>query len=837
MVLAVGAATLALWLAWHYPLGSVAAVAAVLGVGGVMFWQPWLWLAMVPALLPLIGWAPWSGWLTFEELDLLLLTSAAAGYARLALMPIVPVAPVQAASSTSKSGALGSLLVVMFAASTVWAMGRGFDDAGGFAFGWFQGYMEPMNSVRVGKALFLALLLWPLWRAQSKPAILFAAGMTAGLAAVALTTMWERTAFVGLMNFASEYRTTGMFWEMHVGGAALDGFLALTVPFAVQQLMVARRPAHWVLAGLALGLGVYACLTTFSRGVYLAVPVGLMVMLWLGYRQQRVDSLEPDGEGLSQPRSTETDPHGAAWSARRSMRAGLLVVACFTFAAAWVFPSSGYRGAFAVMGSVVALLALAHGVRQMRLAAWVGGTLLGGVLSAAMVGVFTVVPKSSYVSFALAFFGCMGAVAWAHRHVGSCAVQSAGRLSRAAALGVGCFVGAVVGTGLVFLHWGSAPALSAGLPVLGLLLLSIVSVGLVRQPLWPNTLRWQAVVAGCMLMALTVVGVFSGGDYIGTRFSTGREDMGGRLEHWSQGLDMLGDRDDLNFGRGMGRYPATYYMIGPHEERVGDYRLVTDQKGGHLALSGGLHSLRGGSLFRVSQRVGEPSGKVILNFDVMAAQDVGLSFEVCAKHLLFTEYDCLTHDVGVKGKVGEWQHFEPQMKGDGVSHGDWYAPKLLVFSVAVTTKGGVVALDNLHLRDAKGTDLLANGDFSQGLARWFSSSDRNHLPWHIKNMPLNVVFDQGLLGLGLFVCLISIALWRLSWGAARDHALAPALAGAIVGFGVVGLFDSLLDVPRVAFLFYFLILLAVGGTGRCGMNTKKPPAATKLASAAKAESP
>jgi hypothetical protein len=812
MAMAAGSVMLAFWLAWHYPLGGVAAWVAVLGVGAVMFWQPWLWLVAVPALLPLIGWAPWSGWVTFEELDLLALTSAAAGYARLAYMPIRSVAPVPIALGTRKSAALGWFLVGLFAASTVWAMGRGFDDAGGFAFGWFQGYMEPMNSVRVGKVLFLALLLWPLWRAASQDCDVgchagqrsgshavhawFSAGMAAGLAGVALTTMWERTAFVGLMNFATDYRTTGMFWEMHVGGAALDGYLALTVPFAVQQLMVARKPAHWVGAGLALGLGLYACLTTFSRGVYLALPVGLMVMLWLHYRQQGARGESSSRGGTSQ----------------RSMLAGILVVVCFAVAAAWVFPTSGYRGAFAVMGAVVALLALAHWVRRMRLAAWVGGAMLGVVLSVAMVGAFAVAPKSSYVSFALAFLGCMGVVVWAHRQASANVDPQGRRSSRAAALAVGCFAGAVTSAGLVFLHWGEAPALSAGLPVLGLLLLALVGVGLARRPLWPNTLHWQAVVAGCMLMALTVVGVFSGGDYISNRFSTGRDDMGGRVVHWLQGLGMLGDGADLNFGKGMGRYPATYYMIGPHEERVGDFRLVADEKGSHLAESGGFNSLRGGSLFRVSQRVGLPVGKVMLNFDVKATQDVGLAFEVCPKHLLYTDYGCLTHDLTVKGKPGEWQHFESQMPG-GVSRGDWYAPKLLVFSVAVTTKGGVVALDNLRLHDEGGSDLLANGDFSQGLAHWFSSSDRNHLPWHIKSMLMNVVFDQGLLGLALFVCLITVALWRLTWGAARSHALAPAIVGAIVGFGVVGLFDSLLDVPRVAFLFYFLVLLALGSVG------------------------
>ena len=35
-----------------------------------------------------------------------------------------------------------------------------------------------------------------------------------------------------------------------------------------------------------------------------------------------------------------------------------------------------------------------------------------------------------------------------------------------------------------------------------------------------------------------------------------------------------------------------------------------------------------------------------------------------------------------------------------------------------------------------------------------------------------------------------------------------ALAASLTGFAVVGLFDSLLDVPRLAWLFYLLVLLA-----------------------------
>ncbi|MDP1532160.1 MAG: hypothetical protein Q8L92_01115, partial [Rubrivivax sp.] len=62
-------------------------------------------------------------------------------------------------------------------------------------------------------------------------------------------------------------------------------------------------------------------------------------------------------------------------------------------------------------------------------------------------------------------------------------------------------------------------------------------------------------------------------------------------------------------------------------------------------------------------------------------------------------------------------------------------------------------------------------------------------------------------------------------GRARDHALAPALAAALVGFLVVGLFDSLLDAPRVAFLFQLLALVALSLPGRTpGLRGLRAPA-------------
>jgi O-antigen ligase len=95
------------------------------------------------------------------------------------------------------------------------------------------------------------------------------------------------------------------------------------------------------------------------------------------------------------------------------------------------------------------------------------------------------------------------------------------------------------------------------------------------------------------------------------------------------------------------------------------------------------------------------------------------------------------------------------------------------------------------------------------MAGWFTTSDRFHLPWHIKNLVLNILFDQGAVGLLLFVMLTAGTLYRLIAGAARAHPLAPFIAAALAGFLLVGLFDSLVDVPRLAFLFYLLTFVGL----------------------------
>ncbi len=273
LCLAAGAA-----LAWHHPLWPVP-VLLLFGLWCVTVVRyPAWWLFGVPALLPLLNFSPWTGWLMVEEFDLLLLATLAGGYYRLAA----------SAQDGEGSRVANFYLRWMVAIGLMGLVGlwRGFLDAGSWSLDWFAGYTEATNSVRVFKSLGFALLLSPLLRQevlrdQVRSGVLLASGMVAGLTVVALAALWERAAFPGVTDFSSHYRTVALFWEMHVGGAALDAYLALAAPFAVWALLQARRPVAWFGAAGLLVLVVYAALTTFSRGVYLAVAVPALLLGFL----------------------------------------------------------------------------------------------------------------------------------------------------------------------------------------------------------------------------------------------------------------------------------------------------------------------------------------------------------------------------------------------------------------------------------------------------------------------------------------------------------------------------------------------------------------------------
>jgi len=778
LLLALAAALAGAMVAAHHPLQQPVPILLFVAIAAASGYWPSAWLVALPALIPLVGLAPWSGWLTFEETDLMVLAIAAGGYARNAII-----------SDDRNEGGRTSKLRVLLATATSVAllisMARGFADAGGFNFGWYQGYEGPMNSLRVGKSFFLALLLIPLWdrlraRADERAGMKLAIGLAAGLGSASLAASWERLAFTDLLNFSSDYRTTGLFWEMHVGGAALDGWLALTAPFGIWAIRNARTHLQWVVAAGVLVVAAYASLTTFSRGLYLAIPIALAFLGWHLHRQQ---GQVAGGDA------------GTGW------RFGEWAVAVIVLGlmGGLVFSGSGYRGLLAALGLVALSLWLPATLRHLsarnRLIATICG-VLGGLLLTALAGFVT---KGPYLLYAVVVVPCV-------------ALALLNRQQPTAINGV-AFVASFVALALAAVnlaaHWGGVPALYAYLGALAILLAPVFLAVRAGEKRWPTTLRAQGSVLVVAVAVFAITATLGGGAYVENRFSTIGQDLAGRIRHWQHGMAMLNTGWDVAFGKGLGRFPANYFFAIPDSAFPGTYRLLREGSTFYLRLTGPRHPTSFGDLLRVSQRlpVGV-SGPLRATVTARAEGNVALHLETCEKHLLYAHH-CQIGRKHFKQADGDWQTFEVSLAGTPFKPAAWYGPRFKVFSLGVQGMGKAVDIAHLSLTGPDGTNLLKNGSFRDEMAHWFSSSDRDHLPWHAKSIFVHVLVDQGVFGVALFAALTLAALGRLTFGKARDDPLAPFLAAAIIGLLAVGLFDSLLDVPRLALVYYFVTLLAL----------------------------
>ena len=327
----------AMWLAALHPIAPHAAVAGVLVWSGAVWRWPWIWLAVLPMLLPVANFSPWTGWLMFDESDMLALGALAGGYGARAWHS----GRAGVGSPEAPLGRTVTWLLVLMAASALGSLALGLAQAAHVSGGLFQGYTGPLNVLRVAKSMLFGLFLLPLLREQFSRARecserLFGAGMCAGLFLAGAGVVWERAGFPGLTDFGLYYRATSTFWEMHLGGAALDAYLVLTLPFAFAMAMTARSVPRACVALPLLVLGGYACISTFSRGLYLALALaGLYVVL-------------VRGRAATNPRPPRAWLNDAAWL----VLAGGAMVAAFQFGA--------YAGGLALLALVAGLLPLAR---------------------------------------------------------------------------------------------------------------------------------------------------------------------------------------------------------------------------------------------------------------------------------------------------------------------------------------------------------------------------------------------------------------------------------------------------------------------------------------------
>ena len=260
-----------------YYLGAPAfglASAALIAACAWLVWRwPWAVALVVPGLLPVFDLAPWTGRFFWDEFDLLL--AVCLGIAYLRSRP-----PRGSTWPLSWRLAFAVLALGYLVAAGIGAMPWPWPDANSWA-----SYHSPYNALRIAKGLVWAGLfigvLGRLAQAGADIRTLLAGGMAIGLAGVVGWVVWERAAFVGLFDFKADYRATGPFSAMHRGGAFVECYLAVAMPFVAWRIVdTARAGVRWLLILLLLAAS-YALMVTFSRNGYAAFGATLVLLLWL----------------------------------------------------------------------------------------------------------------------------------------------------------------------------------------------------------------------------------------------------------------------------------------------------------------------------------------------------------------------------------------------------------------------------------------------------------------------------------------------------------------------------------------------------------------------------
>ncbi len=355
--------------------------------------------------------------------------------------------------------------------------------------------------------------------------------------------------------------------------------------------------------------------------------------------------------------------------------------------------------------------------------------------------------------------------------------------------GVGVFALGVYALMVTFARGGYI-ALMLGMAVLGLGIL-------LRRRGSPRTPQ----ILGGMALLLVLGGIAwpaIEGSFMQSRFATVQQDIHIRTAHWQEAVGMMDDGVTTQlFGMGLGRYPETYFWRNTSGVRPANYRFVTQDDNTWLELSAG------DSLYFEQIVAVQPAQHYQLRFSARARQDkADLTVPVCEKWMLYSSA-CVWQTVHVGNTGGRWRNFVLDVNTAKFSQRPWYAPRSVKLSFYNPTRGMLVDVDDVSLRDESGHELVKNGSFSAGMDHWFFATD-NHLPWHFKDLWLQLYFEQGGVGLALFAALVVYAFIVLARRWREPEFPAPALAAALVAFLTVGVVDSLFDVPRMALLFYLL---------------------------------
>jgi hypothetical protein len=314
-----------------------------------------------------------------------------------------------------------------------------------------------------------------------------------------------------------------------------------------------------------------------------------------------------------------------------------------------------------------------------------------------------------------------------------------------------------------------------------------------------NRRRTGSVTIGIALAVLIVSALAATAAFTGmhARFAASTEDFLTRQDNWRAGLAVREPAiPETIFGMGLGTYQRSMLMRSP-VNRPSDLVLNRDDEGAYA-------SMRVETPFFLGQKVVLPeSGSLHLTLRARSIDgQTTLSVVMCDKVLLYSD-NCSGAETRLT-QPNQWISVNTTLPIDGLGARALFG--LLRRPVELSLFGSVghrIDVRDIASTADDGRSVLLNGDFRHGLDRWIFTDD-SHVSWRMLNQYLMLFFETGILGVAAYIALAGLALAGGVRAVRRGVGTGAAVAGAVAGFMVSGLFDNVLEAPRLATLFFLV---------------------------------
>lgn len=298
------------------------------------------------------------------------------------------------------------------------------------------------------------------------------------------------------------------------------------------------------------------------------------------------------------------------------------------------------------------------------------------------------------------------------------------------------------------------------------------------------------------------------GGYIERRFASADNDLQRRIDHWSHVLDLrLPTVSGRLFGSGLGRYPETYLLDSYASGIPRGVAFVKNENNDRYL------RLLGSTRIFVDQRISVLPYQQYRIEVTMRGDTPGTRLEVllCEKSLLYS-HSCrsktILYDTPVADS-GNWQHYSINLDSRDIGAGGLLLGRPVSLSIFNPVTGSILDIDSVALYDPQGRQMLDNGSFQAGLDHWLITADEDHRPWHTDNLWVLLLFEQGWLGMLSFALMLLYVLGRLVRLGGLGVPATAEFVSSITGFAAASLFISPLDSPRIAFLFFLTLFVAM----------------------------